>query len=87
MPRVFVNEIPAVNSSLDITGDESKYVLKVLRMKKGSELELFDGSGNRAMAIVTGSSRSELKLEITSYYFKIIYFHTYSVLAGFKKML
>ena len=49
--RIFVDKLAA--GELTVTGDEHHYVMRVRRARVGDELELVDGSGRRARAVIT----------------------------------
>jgi len=48
--RIFVDKLAA--GELTISGDEHHYVMRVRRSRVGDELELVDGSGQRARAVI-----------------------------------
>jgi 16S rRNA (uracil1498-N3)-methyltransferase len=55
LPYFFVKEISQSKQLLD--EENSRHAISVLRMKKGSELLLTDGRGNKAKAIISGENK------------------------------
>lgn len=53
------------SNQLELTEDESKHAIRVLRLKKGDELQLTDGKGTHAIAIITNDNPKKCELEIT----------------------
>ncbi len=52
--RVFCSDLTSVRDVCYPEEEDKKYILKVLRLKKGDFLELFDGKGNVARAVIDG---------------------------------
>ena len=48
---------------VELTGDEAHHLLHVLRARVGTRVELFDGKGRQAEAVVTHSARGCVHLE------------------------
>lgn len=63
--RYFV-ETPISADRLTLTGPEAHHLLHVMRVKQGSQVVLFDGSGAEFTAEVENVGRSDLKLHILS---------------------
>ena len=51
--RFFCEDI----TSKTLSEDESNHAAKVLRLQVGNQIELFDGKGNSAMAIISQISK------------------------------
>lgn len=63
VPRILTHPLPqALNHHL-IQGDSAHYLLKVLRVKPGQPLELFDGAGQQMRATVSATDRRSLTLD------------------------
>jgi 16S rRNA (uracil1498-N3)-methyltransferase len=64
LPLFIVDSIP--NSGiLEISGDEAKHAVTVLRINTGEQISITDGKGNRAQAQVKEVNRKSLLLEIS----------------------
>tara|TARA_B110000014_G_scaffold259336_1_gene246964 strand:- start:5244 stop:5969 length:726 start_codon:yes stop_codon:yes gene_type:complete len=66
LQRVFLDT--KLYKNMDITLDRlaSKHLSRVLRMKQGAKIELFDGKGNSGFAEVISSDLKEFKVKIVS---------------------
>lgn len=64
MPRIFVQSIPE-QGTIDITGEDAGYLLRVLRCKKGDRLNIFDSQGRtctaRIIKVANGKVYAELR--------------------------
>lgn len=60
--RLYVPELAA--GSLVITGEEHTHLGRVLRLKVGAELQLFDGRGGSAQATLTQVERRQSQVEV-----------------------
>ena len=59
-----------LGKSIDISGDEARHLLRVLRARVGTEIKVFNGVGGVATANVTEvKSKHEAKVSITSFDF------------------
>lgn len=68
LKRVFVEEIPATNSDLVITGKAFRHLGVVLRSKINENVLVLDRFGRRALTKVENISRTEIKLKIMEIY-------------------
>jgi 16S rRNA (uracil1498-N3)-methyltransferase len=64
MPRVFVTSFPADSSFLIITGEQSRYISTVLRLKQGDTIHLFDSLGNHFSAVISKAGRGKIEVEL-----------------------
>jgi 16S rRNA (uracil1498-N3)-methyltransferase len=64
LPFFFIKTI--IDKILVLDEDTSKYVINVLRMKKGEEVLLTDGKGKKAKAFITDDNRKKCTVEISS---------------------
>lgn len=60
MPNFFVDGESFLHDTVKITGEEANHAIKVLRIKKGDRLTLFDGAGNCAEAVAESIGGREL---------------------------
>lgn len=49
---------------LEISGKEAHHIIRVLRLKEGSIINLFDGEGKRARAIISNISNDSVEVEL-----------------------
>lgn len=67
MPRrFFISPETIINDTATLQGQEAHHLLHVLRLKKGTQVELFDGTGNLYAAEITGTVRGKIFLTIIS---------------------
>lgn len=52
------------NSSVEITGQEARHILKVLRYGEGDSIYVADGAGRIAACIITGTTKNTLTAEV-----------------------
>ena len=64
MHRCFVEEKFNIGDIVCITGDEAVHVVRVLRLNPGDELELFNGSGYVAEAVIDNVSKQSASVKI-----------------------
>jgi 16S rRNA (uracil1498-N3)-methyltransferase len=64
MPRLYIPSIPRDEKALFITGEESRYLLNVLRMKAGDEFAVFDSSGGHFKAEIKRIGRNGVVAEL-----------------------
>ena len=60
--RFYVGQIDNSKSHLEITGEQSHYVTRVLRLQAGDQMILFDGSGPEWKAKINDTKRNRLLL-------------------------
>ncbi len=63
MHRVLVENIPDLGAEVRIEGEEARHAVRVKRLEVGEPLELLDGCGRVASAVVAGSEKSGKKGE------------------------
>lgn len=61
--RLFIPQPISGGQQLPVDGEQGHYLSRVLRLKKGSEVTLFDGSGNEFPSVVAEVSRKEMLLQ------------------------
>lgn len=65
IPRVHHPDLPLeLPATCRLGGDEAAHLIRVLRVRPGAELELFDGRGEARLARVVAVERRELELEL-----------------------
>lgn len=64
MPRIYVPSIPEDEPTLKITGENARYLLSVLRCRKGDGITVFDSRGVRYRAEVRETGRRDLFVEL-----------------------
>lgn len=64
MPRVYVPSIPTDGPFLNITGEQARYVVSVLRLRQGDGVHLFDSSGKHFRAVITKAGRGRVEVEL-----------------------
>jgi 16S rRNA (uracil1498-N3)-methyltransferase len=64
VPRVYVEEPIAQRRELWLAGDAANYVQRVLRLRAGDELTVFDGSGGEHGAHVDGFERGAVRVTL-----------------------
>jgi len=64
MPRFYIPQIHIENGLLKIEGDEVKHIQKVLRLKAGDEIVLFDGLGKEFEGTIIKEGRSSVVVKI-----------------------
>ena len=62
--RFHVDQIDKSKSHLEIAGEQSHYVTRVLRLQTGDRMILFDGSGSEWTAKIIDTKRNRLLLEL-----------------------
>lgn len=67
MRRFFIDPATVGDAKATITGDEAHHICDVLRLKPGTDVELFDGNGNIHQARIqqTGKGRVEVAILAT----------------------
>jgi len=59
MPRLFQPPEALVGKRITLTGDDHQYLVRVLRLRKGDTVSIFDGRGIERDGIITAISRRE----------------------------
>ncbi len=60
--RIFTSEI--AGPSVEISGDEFHHAVRVVRVREGEEIEIFDGRGHAARGRVGGIGRDSLRVDV-----------------------
>jgi 16S rRNA (uracil1498-N3)-methyltransferase len=55
----------AIGETVDITGEELHHAARVVRVREGEEVELFDGRGGAALGFVRTVAREHVTVELT----------------------
>jgi len=66
IPRLYIPEVAASGEIVTVTGQTAHHVIKVLRLRPGSAIRLFNGHGAEWDAVLLESNRSEIRLEVCS---------------------
>jgi 16S rRNA (uracil1498-N3)-methyltransferase len=64
-PRIYTPETLTLNSRLDLEAQASTHLVKVLRLKEGAEIRLFNGDGCEYLACLTVAGKKNAQVEIT----------------------
>ena len=64
-PRIYTPESLTLNSRLDLDSQASTHLVKVLRLKEGAELRLFNGDGCEYLAHITVAGKKNAQIEVT----------------------
>jgi 16S rRNA (uracil1498-N3)-methyltransferase len=64
MPRIYIPDISAKENRISITGDNARYLVSVLRCKKGDGLLAFDGKGNCLRTNILKADRKEVIVDV-----------------------
>ena len=64
MPRIYIPDISAKENRISITGDNARYLVSVLRCKKGDELTVFDGKGICLKTNILKADRREVIVDV-----------------------
>jgi 16S rRNA (uracil1498-N3)-methyltransferase len=64
-PRIYTPEDLALNCRLDLDSQASTHLVKVLRLKEGAELRLFNGNGCEYLAQITVAGKKNTQVEIS----------------------
>lgn len=68
MANFFIEKDKFLYDVVEITGDEANHMIKVLRMKEGESLTLFDGDGNCADGIIEKIDGKTVSVKIAERY-------------------
>jgi len=66
MRRFFIDPDGVTGTKATITGDEAHHISDVLRLKPGTAIELFDGTGKSYQARIEGISKGRVEAVITA---------------------
>jgi 16S rRNA (uracil1498-N3)-methyltransferase len=66
MPRFPISEDEIKDNHVNISGADYRHIVKVLRLKEGSDLILFDASGAEHLGIITEINSKQIKVAITA---------------------
>jgi 16S rRNA (uracil1498-N3)-methyltransferase len=66
MPERFYFPDSLKQDLIELDGSEAHHLLNVLRMKKGEEVEIFNGKGDAACALIQSCTRKSVSLEVIS---------------------
>lgn len=64
-PRIYTPEVLSTNTKLDLESQASTHLVKVLRLKEGAEIRLFNGDGCEYLAHITVAGKKHAQVEIT----------------------
>jgi len=64
MPRVFLPAINFKDNRISITDEKARYLISVLRCRKGDDLVIFDGKGNCYRTTILKADRREVITEV-----------------------
>lgn len=63
--RARVDALPAIGSPCPLSADASRHLIQVLRQRVGDAVELFDGAGLTAPAVITVADKRAAVVEVT----------------------
>lgn len=67
VPRVFGSALPdAPGARYLVEGEEATHLARVLRVRRGDEVEVFDGEGRAGRFVVAEAGRREVELELVA---------------------
>ncbi|VDZ86460.1 Ribosomal RNA small subunit methyltransferase E [Kluyvera intermedia] len=64
IPRIYHPEPITVGTQIPLCDDAANHVGRVLRMGKGQEIQLFDGSNQVFDAVITDANKKNVMVEI-----------------------
>ncbi|MEW6162539.1 MAG: 16S rRNA (uracil(1498)-N(3))-methyltransferase [Nitrospirota bacterium] len=64
MPRIFIPSTAIKEGRISITGEKARYLVSVLRCRKGDGLVVFDGRGNCFRTMIIKADRREVISEV-----------------------
>jgi len=67
MPRIHVNTPIATQSAISIEGSAANHIGRVLRLKAGDEITLFNGTGGEYSAILTAIERQIVRADVSEF--------------------
>ncbi|MUJ27073.1 16S rRNA (uracil(1498)-N(3))-methyltransferase [Aliivibrio fischeri] len=65
IPRIHHPELLPSQGKVNLSDDAANHVGRVMRMKEGESVLLFDGSGSEFPAVITSASKKSVEVEIT----------------------
>ena len=68
MHRFFVDRICSVDETVRITGEDSRHISKVLRLREGDTIELCDGLGRDYEGVIRRINRNSVEVVIRRSY-------------------
>jgi 16S rRNA (uracil1498-N3)-methyltransferase len=69
MPRLYYPVSEIEDNKIPITGDKARYLISVLRVKKGDELTIFDGKGKCFRTRIEKAGRKEVIAKVIETFF------------------
>ncbi len=63
--RIYIKETAIVRNRVELRGDHARYVGRVLRLRPGDEMTLFDGSGFEYRAVIETCRKNAIGLSVT----------------------
>ncbi len=67
IPRIFVEHALQVGAQIELPAEVANYCLRVLRLKEGAELVLFNGQGGEYAARLLAAGRREARVEVAAF--------------------
>lgn len=67
VPRVFLPQAIAAGEQISIEGDAAHHLLRVLRVKPGASLVLFNGQGGEYRASISAVERHALQVDVSEF--------------------
>jgi len=64
MQKFIIPEINAISSTANIKGQDAKHICKVLRLKKGNQIQITNGAGKDFTAVLTSVTSEDIELNI-----------------------
>jgi 16S rRNA (uracil1498-N3)-methyltransferase len=64
VPRLYVDPARFGDDRIDVAGEDVRYLARVLRLRPGDELVLFDGAGHEARGRIARLDRRQAQIEI-----------------------
>lgn len=64
MPRLYISDIHILDGLISITGEKVRYLISVLRCRKGDELIIFDGRGSCLRTTILKADRREVITQV-----------------------
>lgn len=65
LPRIYTTDHLAVNTTIELDPQASIHLIKVLRLKLGDEIRLFNGDGCEYLAAITQAGKKNAEVEVT----------------------
>ncbi len=64
IPRVYISQVLAENSRIELSGDVVHYLKNVMRMKVGREAIFFNGDGNEFLTVIVAIEKKRLVVDV-----------------------